>query len=244
MSSRAPTAELALMPRKWPPDFEIDFGEVPDEVAQRGRRRWEDVSDEQLLTQVVRACDEIVEIANPAFVLEQFGDEAWEIEEIIPINPDLQACPIWHLAAETLALATAALAQRASVTVLGQIRIVCDAYCLLKWLKEPERDPAREARTLGLLLAELDDERKVIQSLPRTPEQAEPRRGQLDALSDFQSRLASVAGRPTAPPPVGSARTGSAGRRRGATTRCSSSSVTSRPCTRGPSSSGASRCSC
>jgi hypothetical protein len=176
--------------RRYPPEFEVDFRlELSNEVANAERAAYVQLSDADLLAEMVQASREILLIADPMLVISQLDETQWDIEEVVPINPDLQACLLWHLAAEALGLATLALERRASATALAQVRAICDAYCLLRWLKEPEDDDRRRARTLGLVLSELDDAIRVYRSLPGDAKKKERQKKSMQAIRQVQEGL-------------------------------------------------------
>ena len=163
--------------------FDLDL--TPDAVETE-RLAVAHLSDVELLAAIVRACDEIVDIADPAMVLAQFPESEWKIEEIVPLNPDLQTCLLWHIAAEALAIATFALGQRASATALAQVRVICDAYCLLRWLKEPADEDARKARTIGFVMSELEDAVRVYKNLPGDEEKQKQHRVNMAGARDLR----------------------------------------------------------
>lgn len=180
---------------KWPPDFQVTTAVVDNDTVEKQRRLLEELPDDEVLRMAVTACQEILLLGDPVRLLIQIPTEMWELEEleVVPMSPDLQVFLLWHLAAEALGLATFALERRASATALAQVRIVCDAYCLLRWLKEPEDEHARRARTIGFVLGEIDDQKKIARSLARTPEQAAQRDREIEYLANLQTELVRAA---------------------------------------------------
>jgi hypothetical protein len=180
---------------KWPPEFQVSAEIDDDGVVEEQRRVVAALTDEELLAAAAQACRELLLIGDPARLANQMPPEMWELDEfeVVPASPELQVLLLWHLAAESLGLAAFALERRASATALAQVRVLCDAYCLLRWLKEPEDEMERKARTVGFVLAEIDDQKKVDSDLASTPEQVIVRQREVEYLMSLQEELTKAA---------------------------------------------------
>jgi hypothetical protein len=126
-------------------------------------------TDEELLRTIAEAAAELLSTSNPYAAPEQATrQDDWP--HPIALNWQLQLRTLWFVAFDAFEVTSFVLANRASPSVLGQVRLLIETHSLVRWLAG--EDDRRGARAYGLALSEIRDMKGVFSHWDR-PERKE-----------------------------------------------------------------------
>jgi len=147
-------------------------------------------SGEEVLRYLALASRGLLTLADP---LQSSDDPSLQDQEnwnhAVPLDWQLQLRFLWVSAADAFDLVANTLPVRVSASLLAQIRLLLEHYCIVRWLTDPKQDHQR--RAIGFAASEVKDVMNVL--LKWTGYEAD-RQPTLDDLQQADIELQAMAG--------------------------------------------------